>query len=246
MKVKNRWRSSWLRFCVELSKSEAICYTLSGYHVTNADCTHFITSGWNEQQIDMDCFRTSKEMLKMFQIKWCSAVQKFHRRRALWGSASIKTSINLSRPVCICVWRNICWFERCRLGGGLPRNASYQRFNTEESRAARCAASRRLMDASDYPCTERERENKGEVVTDRRRGQWIGETCKKSENRKGRFCQNISGERRKSKVTSMLKKTKQKNRRRRRKKRQSKGHAGEEIATYEGRGHIKPRPDALR
>lgn len=98
----------------------------------------------------------------------------------------------------------------------MPSNASYQRFNTEESRAVWCAASRRLMDASDYPCTERERGNKGEVVTNRRRGQWIGETCKKSENRKGRFCQNISGERRK--VTSMLKKTKQKKQKKKKKK----------------------------
>lgn len=71
-----------------------------------------------------------------------------------------KTSVNLKG---VCVWKNICWFERCRLGGALPSNASYQRLNTEECRAEQCTASRLLIDTSDYPRNERERESQRKI-----------------------------------------------------------------------------------
>lgn len=41
----------------------------------------------------------------------------------------------------------------------MPSNASYQRLNTEECRTEQCAASRLLIETSDYPSTERERES---------------------------------------------------------------------------------------
>lgn len=44
----------------------------------------------------------------------------------------------------------------------------------------------------------------------------------------------------------MCKRKEKKRQKKKGKKRQSKAHAGEEIGTYEGRGLIKPRPDALQ
>lgn len=67
------------------------------------------------------------------------------------------------------------------VGGVLPSNASYQRLNTEECRTEQCTASRLLIDTSDYPRIEREREGKMERVKRELDGQTEGESARESE-----------------------------------------------------------------